>query len=187
MYDIILASNSPRRQSLFSLITNDFRVIIKSADESGYNHLPVEQRVVKLAEIKCLAVAEDNPDSVVIGSDTLVELSGEVFGKPMDSADASRTLKVLSGNTHNVYTGVYISLPGERFGFSCLTEVTFRDMDVSEISGYIASGEPFDKAGSYGIQGIAARYIEHIKGDYFNVLGLPVSRLYSELKCRDIV
>lgn len=187
MYNIILASKSPRRQSLFSLITDRYTVVPADVREDVFSAISAEQQALELGKLKCLYVARRYPESVVVGCDTLVELRGEVFGKPADNRDAARILSILSGSTHNVYTGVYIHFPDEETGFFCKTEVTFRNMTAGEIDEYISTGDSLDKAGAYGIQGTAARYISCIKGDYFNVLGLPVSMIYASLRKKGIV
>ncbi len=187
MPQIILASKSPRRRELFSLITRDFLAVEADVDEHVYSALPAKEQAEKLALSKCLFAAERYPESIVVGCDTLVELGGVVFGKPLDEADAARILKALSGNTHNVYTGAAIRLPSETVSFCQKTEVTFLPMTDREIEEYVLTGDPLDKAGAYGIQGMAARYIRGITGDYFNVLGLPISEIYHLLRNRNFV
>ena len=187
MPDIVLASKSPRRRELFSYICGEFISCETDIDETAYCDLCAQQQVLRLAEDKCVAAAEIYDSAVVIGCDTLVELDGRVMGKPRDRKEAFEMVKELSGKTHRVYTGVAIWISGEITRFSVETEVTFRSMDDDEITEYIASGDSDDKAGAYGIQGMAARYIEGIKGDYFNVMGLPISTIYSILRKRRIV
>lgn len=184
---IVLASKSPRRRELFSIISRHFIAIEADVDESIVEGLSAKELAERLAKLKCEKAVESYRNSVVIGCDTLVELDGAIFGKPVDREDAVRMLRALSGNSHNVHTGVCVALPGDSFSFSCMTKVTFNEMDDEEIREYVDSKDPFDKAGSYGIQGMAARYIKGIEGDYFNVLGLPISMLYRELRDRKIV
>ena len=188
MPQIVLSSKSPRRREMFSVIAKDFLTVFADVDEGFFCELDAESQTVNLARMKCLAVAKDYPEAVVVGCDTLVELQGTVFGKPVDEKDARRMLAALSGNTHNVYTGVCIYFSdADTVSFSCKTEVTFHCVNKREMDEYIASGDSFDKAGAYGIQGMAARYIKEIKGDYFNVLGLPVSAIYRQLRGRGII
>jgi len=187
MQRVVLASKSPRRRELFSRIIEEFLTVETKVDESLFDALSAEEQAMKLAEMKCRAVSGAYPDDIIIGCDTLVELKGKVFGKPFDEEDAVRMLKELSGNTHVVCTGVCIRFPLEYLRFCCKTEVSFFEMDEGEINEYVSSGDPLDKAGAYGIQGVAARYVKGIKGDYFNVMGLPVSMIYRELHARKIV
>lgn len=181
---IILASKSPRRRELFSLITPEYECVSPPADESGVSAEDAPSLSLELARRKCLSAAALYPERTVVGCDTVVALAdGEVLGKPRDKADARRMLSLLSGAAHSVYTGVCVARGGvEAAAFVCRTEVRFFEMSESDIEGYIATGEPFDKAGGYGAQGAAAKFIEGVEGDYFNVVGLPVSRLYGALR-----
>lgn len=173
--ELILASQSPRRRELLSLLGYPFRVQVASVDET-MEALPIEQAVARLSYRKAAAVGAE-ADQVVIGADTVVVLDGAVLGKPRDEEDATRMLRSLSGKTHRVMTGVCV-LKGERMlTHTEVTEVTFRPLTDREIESYVATKEPMDKAGAYGIQGGAARFVEGIKGDYFNVVGLPVCSL----------
>ena len=187
MPKIILASKSPRRFELFKKITADFIAVEAEVDEGGFSALPVREQVAELARAKCIAVGAMYPLDIVAGFDTLVELGCRIYGKPSGNKDAENILKALSGNTHNVYTGVHIRFPDGETGFFCRTEVTFHEMSDVEIEEYIKTGDPFDKAGAYGIQGMAARYIKRINGDFFNVMGLPVAAVYREFRTRGIV
>lgn len=184
---IVLVSASPRRRKLFTAICPDFITAEADIDESLFLFLPAKEQVIKLAEAKCKKKAAEFKNSIVVGCDTLIELNDAVFGKPADREDAIRMLRLLSGRTHNVHTGVYVISPDESVTLHCMTKVSFYEMSGSEIEEYVDTGEPFDKAGSYGIQGMAARYIRGIEGDYFNVLGLPVSMLYQEFRRLGIV
>ena len=143
--------------------------------------LPVGQWPQYLAELKASAVAREHPDAAVIGSDTVVIIDGEALGKPRDGKEASEMLHRLSGRIHTVVTGVYVAYDGSGRGFSEETEVEFRSLSESEIEQYVASGEPMDKAGAYGIQGNGAVLVRRINGDFYNVMGLPVARLKEEL------
>ena len=181
---ILLASASPRRQELIKLISDDVRVRPADCDET----LPAdiiggEQAVRYLSALKGAAVKEyAEKDEVVISADTVVCLEDKILGKPHGEAEAFDMLKMLSGKTHTVYTGVSLFYNGEELTFSIGSDVTFLELTDKEIEEYIATGEPFDKAGAYGIQGRGSLLIEKINGDYFNVVGLPVSALNKKLK-----
>lgn len=174
--ELILASASPRRRQLLELYTHDFSVCASDFDEKAVRADTPVHLVEALARGKCLAVVKDHPGCLVVGSDTVVELDGEILGKPRDAGDAKRMLRALSGRTHLVHTGVCVS-DGERtesFVDSC--RVRFFPLDEAEIERYTATGEPYDKAGAYGIQGRAALWLDRLEGDYYTVMGLPVSR-----------
>ena len=173
---LILASGSPRRRELLGLYTAEFEVCPSAFDERAVYADNPAALAGALARGKCLAVAAQHPGRLVLGSDTVVELEGRVFGKPADAADAARMLRALSGRTHLVHTGVWVS-DGERDeGFVDSCKVTFFPIPEEEIQRSIASGEPFDKAGAYGIQGSAALWLDRLEGDYYTIMGLPVSR-----------
>lgn len=178
----ILASASPRRRELFSIICADYDVEVSHVDESAVSETSPEKLCMALAQLKASDVAERNPDSCVIGADTIVCIDDLVLGKPCDREDAVRMLTMLSGRSHHVLTGICIYLGGQlianRF---CDTEVVFKTLTPAEIESYVSSGDPFDKAGAYGIQNGAARFCERINGDFFNVVGLPVNLLYETL------
>ncbi|MBS7225466.1 MAG: septum formation inhibitor Maf [Clostridiaceae bacterium] len=181
MNHLILASASPRRQELLRLITEEFTVVPADADETLPAGLPVANQIEVLAERKAADIFAKHPDSVVIGSDTMVVIDGQPLGKPADADDARRMLKMLSGRAHEVITGLAVLSPvGSRIGHRT-TKVQFRDLSDGEIERYLATGEPLDKAGAYGIQGKGATLITGIDGDYFSVVGLPVSMLYTML------
>ncbi len=184
---LILASASPRRFELLKLITEDFSVLTAQDDETlPYGILP-SQAVMLLARRKAEAVAVQRPDDVIIGADTIVALGDEVFGKPRDRRQAADMLAALCGRTHEVYTGVCICHAGGVDCFSQAASVTFAEMDRQEIADYVASGEPDDKAGAYGIQGLGARFIARIEGDYYTVMGLPVQALYQALRQKGLL
>ena len=173
---LILASGSPRRRELMSLITPDYTVITSDVDETKIAADSPAHLAKALATAKARAVAEENPDDVVCGFDTVVECEGEVFGKPKDEADAVRMLRALSGREHRVHTGVCIS-DGERTeSFVDTCRVKFFSIPEAEIERYAATEEPYDKAGAYAIQGRAALWLDRIEGDYYTIMGLPVSR-----------
>lgn len=171
--EFVLASASPRRKELLSQILNKFEVIPSSADEKVNISLFPEQMACALAESKCDAVFALNPQKTVIGCDTIVVFGKEVLGKPKDAADAFRTLKMLSGKTHFVITGVCVQNKFKKVVNFDRTEVKFNILTDQFIESYIKSGSPMDKAGSYGIQdgGIVKEYF----GSYTNVVGLPVT------------
>lgn len=180
--EYILASQSPRRKELLALILPSFSACPADVDESTAGHKEPGQLCMELARMKCLAVSKDNPDCCVIGSDTIVVAEGEILGKPTGHEDEMRMLRMLSGRTHSVLTGVHIEAPGISRSFFCTTLVHFASLSDEEMESYASSNDPYDKAGGYGIQSGAARFCTGIDGDYFNVMGLPVPRLYSELK-----
>ncbi len=189
MYKVILASASPRRRELLAQIGMDFKVIISKADENISEPAP-EQLVMKLSDIKAMAVYEEHgiedEATIILGADTVVAFGGKVLGKPKDTQQAKEMLSMLSDNTHQVFTGVTIlykkqgRLKSETF-YDKTTVYTYPISD-KEIDQYIMTGEPMDKAGSYGIQGIGAKFIKKIDGDYNNVVGLPVSKIYQKIK-----
>ncbi|MBE6899382.1 MAG: septum formation inhibitor Maf [Ruminococcaceae bacterium] len=172
---LILASGSPRRRELLSLITDEFEVLVSGCEEFVPEGTPAEKVPAILAEQKALAVAKLRPEDTVIGSDTVVVLNGEIFGKPKDKEHARAMLKALSGKKHFVYTGVAVAEKGAVRSFVQKTEVEFYELSDETIEKYIESLEPMDKAGSYGIQGKGSVLVKGIVGDYFNVMGLPVA------------
>ena len=176
---IILASQSPRRKELLERMgIQDFETISPNVDESAFHGLPPEELVRRLSAEKAAAVAgKVGEDAIVIAADTVVALEGAVLGKPADELDAFKMLSALSGVRHQVYTGVTVCRGGEKQTAHEVTDVTFRELSEEEIEHYIATGEPMDKAGAYGIQGYGALLIQGISGDYYNVMGLPVCRL----------
>ena len=187
---IILASASPRRKELLAQIGIPFQVVVSHVEEVITQTEPGKV-VEELSLQKASAVAElmkgSDEELLVIGADTVVACDGQILGKPADEEEAVAMLRSLSGRSHEVFTGVTLLhlLPGgkvESKVFHERTAVTFCEMSEEEISGYVASGDPMDKAGAYGIQGFCARYIRGIEGDYNNVVGLPVGRLYQEGK-----
>lgn len=185
---MILASSSPRRRELLSHISLDFEIIPSKGPEIVASDIPSEV-VSMLSHQKAFEVWDglaDKENSVVIGADTVVSVNGSILGKPADEADAYRMLKALSGRRHEVFTGVTVicEKDGEvrEISFFECTGVSFIELDDEEINDYIASGEPMDKAGAYGIQDGSSIFVSGIEGDFYNVVGLPVCRLYRELK-----
>ena len=179
---LILASKSPRRKELLSLITRDFEIIPAVGEERADKSLSPSEYVTELAKHKAEEVACSYPDDTVIGADTVVAIDGEILGKPRDEADARRMLRLLSGCEHSVFTGTCIIYKNKNIAFCEETKVRFFELSDKEIDDYIVTGEPFDKAGAYGIQELGALLVSGITGDYYNVMGLPVGRLARELK-----
>lgn len=178
---IILASKSPRRRELLSMLGFQFDIIPAVGDERLEKSMTPDEAVMNLAAGKAREVACQNRDCLVIGADTLVYLDGKPMGKPSSRAEAAVMLRKLSGRVHQVYTGVAIVGNGvEKVSFE-KTDVEFRHLTDEEINWYINTGEPMDKAGAYGIQGQGAVFIPRINGDYFNVMGLPLCRLWNML------
>ena len=179
MPNIVLASQSPRRQELLRRMgIEHFSVVVPNADESYPAGLSAQETVSLIARKKADAAARlASPDDIVITADTMVFLDDERLGKPHDEADALRMLTELSGRAHTVCTGVTVRRGDNLECFTVSTEVYFRSASRQELLGYIATGEPMDKAGAYGIQGLGALFIERINGDYYNVMGLPIEAL----------
>ena len=182
MKKIILASASPRRKELLKTAGIEFEICVSDADESiPEGTLPVDAAKITATK-KALAVAESHKDAVVIGADTIVVANGMILGKPKDKADAEAMLTMLSGIEHKVITGVCLVNCGEINSFAQVSKVKFYDLTAEEIRAYVATNEPMDKAGSYGIQGKGCTLVEKIDGDYFNIVGLPVARVAREIK-----
>ena len=174
--EVILASQSPRRKELLGLFHIPFIVRVSDADETMDPALSPEEAVALVSRRKAEAVPR-NPGDVVIAADTIVVCEKEILGKPKDTADASRMLHLLSGRDHQVMTGMTLLRDDRILSCAEITDIHFRPLSDREIDAYIATGEPMDKAGSYGIQGGAALFAERLVGDYYNVMGLPVCRL----------
>jgi septum formation protein len=179
---LILASTSPRRKDLLSLLTKDFIVIAPDVDEKFDSFLDVEQVPLYLSKLKALAVAEKYPNSTIIACDTVVIKDNKIYGKPKDKDDARFMLKSLSGNVHKVISAVSIYYNHNVESFKELTLVYFNDISEKELEEYLVTDEPYDKAGSYGIQGNGGKFVDNIKGDIYNVIGLPLFSLYSHLE-----
>ena len=181
--DIILASGSPRRRELLALITKDFAVCPVDADETLRPGAPLDGEVVRLSRLKAEAAQALHPAALCIGSDTMVTIDGLPLGKPADEQQAAAMLRRLRGRTHEVLTGLAVLPPAGGARTLCTrTRVTFRDFTEEELAAYLATGEPLDKAGAYGIQGHGALLIRGIEGDYYSVMGLPVAPLYETLR-----
>ena len=170
----ILASKSPRRRELLGRIIPEFDIITKDVDETLPEGMHPQDGVVLLAERKGAAIAKAKEDSVVISSDTLVELDGAALGKPIDTEDAVSTLLSLSGRSHNVHTGVAVHYKGRVFSGTDSASVRFKSFDETEAREYVATGEPMDKAGSYAIQGIGNRLVEGYDGEFETIVGLSL-------------
>lgn len=181
---MILASGSPRRHELIKLLVEDIQIKTKEVEEVIDYKASPQKNVQELARKKALAVAEENETELVIGADTVVCLDGHIMGKPQNEEDAKEMLRKLSGKTHEVCTGVALIQKSKGIDqtFVETTYVTMKTLSEEEIDDYVSTKEPMDKAGSYGIQGKGALYISHINGDYYNVMGLPVHKLYEVLK-----
>ena len=179
---IILASASPRRKEILELADLKFDVMPSDAQEITTKTAPNEV-VMELASIKAKDIyKKSEKQSMVVGADTVVAYQEQILGKPADEADAKRMLTMLSGQTHEVYTGVCVIEDGKTKTFYEETKVTFYEISEDEIERYIETGESMDKAGSYGIQGKAAVFIKGIEGDYYNVVGFPIARFLQEIR-----
>ncbi|WP_223591157.1 Maf family protein [Neobacillus bataviensis] len=182
MQNLILASSSPRRKELLETLQLKFAISSSEVDESFDPSLSPEEVVMELAERKAMVIFKENPDSFVIGSDTIVVADNRILGKPADEAEAISMLQSLSGRKHEVFTGVSILSPTSSTRFYEKTEVWFWELTDEEIRSYVKSGEPLDKAGAYGIQQLGSMLVKKIHGDYFAVVGLPVARTVRELQ-----
>ena len=181
--DLILASKSPRRQALLRQLGLSFTVMTEDVDESMDPALVPEDEVARVSLRKAEAVLPLlPPEAVVVCADTVVVLEQQIMGKPRDAAQAFAMLHALSGRTHRVLTGLTVATAARRRTETVRTDVTFRPLSDCELHAYIATGEPMDKAGAYGIQGLAAAFVERLDGDYFNVMGLPLCRLTGLLR-----
>lgn len=180
---VILASKSPRRRELLSLICKDFEIMPADIDESVPCEIDRKDAAEYTAKRKCGAICSDDncKDAVVIACDTIVLADNEILGKPKDYNDGASMLRKLSGKEHSVISGVAVSYKGKMTSFSQKSKVRFYQLSDEEIYDYLDSGEPFDKAGGYGIQGLGSLLVESFEGDFFNIVGLPVARLRKEL------
>ena len=186
---LILASQSPRRKELLSMIVPEFAVRVSQEEERLAPGVPPEEAVRALAQAKAEAVAaeltpqeREAADWCVIGADTVVVIDGKILGKPHSHEECVAMLRRLSGREHIVYTGVAVLAPERRRAFCETTRVTFYPLSEQEIQWYASTQEPYDKAGSYGIQGLGSVLVQGIRGDFYNVMGLPVARLYRALR-----
>ena len=181
---IILASQSPRRRELLHLAEIDFDIIVADIDESYPTDLSFEEIAIHIAKNKALAVANQNTtDKIIVAADTIVVCDGEVIGKPTNEEDAVNIISKLSGNKHSVITGVYMVQKTKEIFFADVTDVTFHSLTQTQIKYYVNKYKPFDKAGAYAIQEwIGAVGIKNINGDFYNVMGLPISRVVEALQ-----
>ena len=185
MTKLVLASGSPRRAEVLADAGFTFEAVSAGVDESRCEGEPAEAYVRRLAEVKARAVAARiSPPAIVIAADTVVVMDGEVLGKPASAEDAAQMLRRLDGRTHQVLTGLAVlKIPGGAARVEIeTTRVTFAPLTEAEIEAYVASGEPLDKAGAYAIQGRGGRFVARVEGCYFNVVGLPLARLYRILR-----
>lgn len=182
MKKIILASSSPRRRELLQTAGLEFEIHVKDVDESVPEGTPPAEAAKMTAAKKAAVIAEKYKNDIVIGADTIVVADGRILGKPKDKADAAAMLRMLSGIEHEVITGVCIICDGVSHNFAQISKVKFYNLTDDEIQNYVASGEPMDKAGSYGIQGLGCTLVERIEGDYFNIVGLPVAAVCRKIK-----
>ena len=179
---LVLASASPRRADLLRAAGIPFEVCSVEVDEHFRLGEKAEHAVARVAEAKAMTAAALHPDAIVLAADTTVVVRGEALAKPADAEDASRMLRLLSGRSHDVLTGVCLCHQGRRLVHVEPTRVRMAELGESEIAWYVSTGEPFDKAGGYAVQGLASRFIEGIDGSYSNVVGLPISSVYGLLK-----
>jgi septum formation protein len=171
---LVLASGSPRRHELLALLGCQFDVVVADVDETPRPGETAIQLVARLAQEKAVAVAATHDDAVVIGADTAVEVDGEIFGKPVDDVHARRMLRALSGRTHAVHTAVAVAADGAVVTATTTSDVTFAALSEADIEWYLATGEPFDKAGAYALQGAGGVFVTTVSGSVSGVLGLPL-------------
>ena len=185
---LILASTSPRRREILALLGVPFEVIAPTFDEQVSAHSPIEDEVLDFAAGKAASVAGNNPGSIVIGSDTMILLSGEKIGKPLDDADARRILGMLSGRTHRIHTAVAIVDGSGGAGLRAIetVDVVMRSFAREEIDRYLATGESMDKAGAYSIQGEGRNFITAMRGDYLAAVGMPLKPIADYLQGRGV-
>ena len=181
---IILASGSPRRRELLEMLkVENLEIIPAKGEEADHPELSPPQLVMELSRCKAAEIAPaDEEDTITIGADTIVVLDGKVMGKPSNEGEAAEMLRSLSGRSHTVYTGVTVIRGSRVLSRAEETKVHFRSLSEREIEAYIATGEPMDKAGAYGAQGLASLFVEALEGDFFNVMGLPLCTLGIMLK-----
>lgn len=182
MLPIVLASKSPRRKELLNKICDQFTIDVPKNPEIIDNKWPLKSISKHLATQKALEIYQKHPDSLIIGADTIVLIDKQILGKPKDEEDAKRMISLLSGKTHLVITGVCIIKENYLKKFSCTSKVTFKELTEQEINLYCQLKTIYDKAGAYAIQGEAKKFITKIKGDYNNIVGLPIYKLKKYLK-----
>lgn len=180
---LILASQSPRRHELLAQMGLTFTVKVADIDETMDASRPPQEQVAEVSARKAAAIAAvSSPDDIIIAADTIVVVEDTILGKPHSEQEAKEMLHLLSGRTHRVMTGVTVRKGAESVSHTEITEIRFRDLSDAEIDAYVASGDPMDKAGSYGIQNAAAIFVSGMHGDYFNVMGLPLCSLTQLLR-----
>jgi len=182
MQRIILASQSPRRKKILEQVGLDFEVVVSDFDETKIKFKNPQEMVEKLSLEKAKLIAKKYPSAIVIGADTTVIFRKEIIGKPKSKQDAVRILKLLSDNTHEIVTGFTVIKESKSITEHVISKVKFKKLSEAEIKAYVATGEPMDKAGGYGIQEKGGLFIESIEGDYFNVVGLPIFAVAEALK-----
>ncbi|MBN2540108.1 MAG: septum formation protein Maf [Bacilli bacterium] len=182
MKKIILASNSPRRHELMKFLQYDFESIPSDIEEIVDPKLEHDEQVMELSFQKAYSIFKDHKDAVVLGFDTLVVIDDFILGKPQNEDEAKLFLSLLSGRTHKVYTGCTILTSGYSKSFHSEAIVTFAKLSDQEIADYVATKEPMDKAGAYGIQGYGSKFVAGINGDYYSIMGFPIAKVYQELK-----
>lgn len=179
--ELILASQSPRRREIMDQMGLSYQTEVCTEPERIEEGLSIPETVMHLAAQKAAYALRLHPDACVIGADTIVDIDGEIIGKPASEEEAVKTLRRMQGRAHNVYTGLAVLQNGYRDMRFVETKVHFRPMTETEIRWYVSTGEPLDKAGSYGVQGLGSVFVESIEGNYFNVVGLPAPTLYDML------
>jgi septum formation protein len=185
---LILASGSPRRRELLTRARIDFEVVQSGLDEVREPHESAREYALRMARDKALAVSKRHVERFVLAADTVVECDGVILEKPVDASDATRMLNALSGRTHTVVTAFAIASNGKVVANEAVaSRVTFRALTADEIASYIATGEPFDKAGAYGIQGIGGGFITHVEGSRDNVMGLPTDEVIAALRRHEMI
>ncbi len=179
---VILASKSPRRKELLEKCISGFTCIPADIDETINEDNDLSLEIKRLSRRKAEHVLASHPNAIVIGSDTIVVVDGKILGKPHDDNEAFAMVKLLQGRTHQVITGLCVISSERTYEDASVSEVTFAPMSDEEIAAYVATGECADKAGAYGIQGYGGKYITHISGDFYAIMGLPLNLVYEELK-----
>ncbi|MEE1280170.1 MAG: Maf family protein [Oscillospiraceae bacterium] len=183
---LILASASPRRREIFELLSIPFEIAVSKKEPPLSPDLGAEQSAFMAARAKAEDIFENNRERTVVGADTVVSLENSLLGKPKSEAEAKDMLKALSGRAHEVITAVYVCSPKIKKGFTVKTSVEFYPLSDSEIEEYVKTGEPMDKAGAYGIQGKALRFVKGICGDYYNVVGFPAAEFVRFLEREEL-
>lgn len=182
MNRIILASKSPRRKQLMDTLNIPYEIIVADIEETIDYEKELKSEIENLSFLKALKVYKDNPDAIVVGADTIVVVDNKVLGKPHNEEEASQMLHKLQNNKHTVITGCSIISSKMSETFSNVSDVYFNPMSDDEINDYIKTKEPMDKAGAYAIQGLGSKFIHSINGDYYSIMGLPISEVYQRLK-----